>query len=208
MTQRTAFSETRLYPVVFMIIITMIFVGILATFYLSTQERVQAYRDMVLKTTILRLFELPTADVETTFAQFIQPVMAGGMQAYKATAGDSLLGWCVPISGSGLWSTIHAMVALSPQADRILKMEITDQNETPRLGGRITESWFTGQFSGRMLLRDGQAIRYGMMPEGEPVGRDEVNQVTGATASSKAVVDMLYSQVQAFRQKLSAGGLL
>ena len=60
MAEKKSFSETRVYPIFFMIILTIVFVGVLATFYHSTQDRVQSYKAKNLQTTILTLFDLPT----------------------------------------------------------------------------------------------------------------------------------------------------
>lgn len=205
MAEAKSLRERRFYPVLFMIIITVIFVGLLATFYQLTRERVETHRQMVFKTTILQLFELPTVDLQSTYDAYIQEKMLDGRLYYAAMDGDSLIGYCLPISGSGLWSTIHAMVAVSPQLDRIRKIEILEQNETPGLGGRITEEWFTGQFAGKMLVQSGTAVLFELIAEDEPAGPMQINQITGATASSKAVVDMLYKEMSGFQQTLIQG---
>lgn len=72
MAEAKSLRERRFYPVLFMIIITVIFVGLLATFYQLTRERVETHRQMVLKTTILQLFELPTVDLQSTYDAYIQ----------------------------------------------------------------------------------------------------------------------------------------
>jgi len=194
--KRTFFSKSRLYPVFFMIIITIFFIGILATFYQLTFNRVQIYKQTQLQLTILELFDLPSNNSDEEFNKFITEVETDKAVYYKAKKDSIILGYCFPISGKGLWGTIDALIALSPDLKVIQKMEIIDQNETPGLGGRITESWFKDQFKDKIIVIDGVVKKFQLISEGSNVSENEIQQVTGATASSKAVVDMIYKNVK------------
>jgi len=170
--EKKLFRETRTYPVVFMIIITIIFIGILATFYQLSFAKVQKYRETQLKKMVMSVFELPTQNIEIDFAKYITIFETEDLMYYESRTDSILLGYCFPISGSGLWGTIHALLAVTPDFKKVMNIEIVDQNETPGLGGRITENW--------------------------------INQITGATASSKALVDMIYQDIEKYNLKLRA----
>ncbi|HPR17387.1 MAG TPA: FMN-binding protein [Candidatus Cloacimonadota bacterium] len=202
--KKTIFRETRAYPVVFMLLITIVFVGILAVLYQLTLHRVQTYRETQLKSMVLRTFDLPENDVEANFTKFISLREEADLTYYEATKDSVLLGFCFPISGSGLWSTIQALLAVTPDFKNIIDIEIVSQNETPGLGGRITESWFKAQFKGKLLVENHLIQQFTLIPENDQIKGFEINQITGATASSKAVVDMIYKNVLKYSKEMRA----
>ena len=196
------FRETRVYPVVFMLIITILFIGILATFYQLSIEKVTKYRETMMKKMVLKTFELPTENIETEFTKYITLQEMEDFLYYEATLDSVSLGYCFPISGSGLWGTIHALLSVTPDFSEIINIDIVEQNETPGLGGRITEDWFRNQFKGKALLINDVPQLFSMIPENEKAGDNEISQITGATASSKAVVEMIYKNVLKHSPKL------
>ncbi len=202
--EKKLFRETRAYPVVFMLVITIIFIGILATFYQLSLERVESYRQTMMRKMVLSVFELSTEDINKNFADFIETKNIDNLMYYEAVKDSVSLGYCFPISGSGLWGTIQALLAVTPNFSEIINIDILDQNETPGLGGRITEGWFRDQFQGKALLIDDVPQLFSMIPENEKTKSNEICQITGATASSKAVVDMIYKNIVKYSLKLRA----
>jgi len=202
--EKKLFRETRAYPVVFMLAITIIFIGILATIYQLTLERVESYRQTMLKKMVLSVFDLPVEDIDKNFDKYITLSNIDNLMYYEAVSDSILMGYCFPISGSGLWGTIQALLSVTPDFDKIINIDILEQNETPGLGGRITEDWFKNQFQGKTLLIDDEPQLFSMIPENEKAKSNEICQITGATASSKAVVDMIYKNVVKYSPKLRA----
>jgi len=202
--EKKLFRENRAYPVVFMLVITIIFIGVLATFYQLSIEKVESYRQTMMKKMVLSVFELPIEDIDTNFEKYIKVNNIDELMYYEAVTDSISLGYCFPISGSGLWGTIQALLSVTPDFSEIINIEIVDQNETPGLGGRITEKWFRKQFQGKTLLIDNVPQLFSMIPENEKTKSNEICQITGATASSKAVVDMIYKNVLKYSPKLRA----
>lgn len=194
--KRKFFSKTRLYPVFFMIVITILFIGILATIYQLTLNRVQVYKQTQLQSTILRLFDLPDDNAKADFVKFITEFESGKTVYYQAEKDSIVLGYCFPISGKGLWGTIDALIVLSPDLKVLQKIDIIDQNETPGLGGRITESWFKDQFKDKIIINDGVVKKFQLTSEESYAKGQDIQQITGATFSSKAVVEMIYNNVK------------
>jgi Na+-transporting NADH:ubiquinone oxidoreductase subunit C len=205
MAEQTPFKDTRAYPVIFMIAVTVVFVGVLAAFQQTTENRVAEYKLFVEQATILKVFGLPAgkdvmkiapAEVATLYAKCIQPVEKPdhtlGYYLCRSEAGDTL-GYAYKIYGKGLWSTIGAFAAFSPDRTRLLSLEIVDEVETPGLGARIEEPWFKQQFAGKTILRDGKPVSFSLIPEGEKVlpNDDHISMITGATITSRAVTDMI-----------------
>ncbi|MBN1327380.1 MAG: FMN-binding protein [Candidatus Cloacimonetes bacterium] len=196
------FTESRSYPVFFMILITVIFIGILATFHQITRQRIENHRILSYKKTVLSLFDLPFTNIEADYNDFIEENNQNGMDYLTARKENQIIGYGFNISGSGLWGSIHMIIAVTPDFQEIIKLDILDQNETPGLGGRITESWFKDQFSGKDFVEQGKIIPFKLVPEEDDIDLKEIRQITGASSSSKAVVKILYLELQNIADKL------
>ena len=70
--QKTYFSETKFYPVFFMMVITIICVGILATFYHLTNRRVEGYQATHIQKQVLETFEIPAMSVQEDYKKYIK----------------------------------------------------------------------------------------------------------------------------------------
>jgi electron transport complex protein RnfG len=102
---------------------------------------------------------------------------------YKALDKDGkFLGVAFKASGKGYSSTIETMAGLTKD-DRILAIKVVNQNETPGLGSQVAEPGFSSRFSNK----DVQSL-------------NEVQAITGATISSRAVIDSVKQKAQEFRQ--------
>lgn len=194
--EKKSFRETRVYPIFFMLIITIVFIGILAYFYNSTKVRVGKYNELRLKSSILSTFDLTEENVEAAFETYITKVEKEDLIYYTAEDNNVLLGYCFPITGAGLWGTINALLTLEPDLSRIINIEIIEHNETPGLGGRISEEWFKEQFKGKTILSGDRVRTFELIPEDEIGNEQQIRQVTGATLSSKAVVDIIGKEME------------
>jgi electron transport complex protein RnfG len=87
-----------------------------------------------------------------------------------------LIGVAFKTSGKGYSGTIETMAGMLKDGT-ITAIKILNQNETPGLGARVSEPDFTGQFKNKRDLVNVQAI-------------------TGATISSKAVIDSVEKKAQ------------
>ena len=194
--KQIAFSETRYYPVFFMVVITVIFIGILATFYHLTAEKVQIYNEENLKKMILNSFDLPVENINLSYSKYISEKQINDLLYFQANKDGRCLGNCFLISGSGLWGNINALVSVTPDFQKIIDFEIISQNETPGLGGRIIEDWFKNQFKDKRIIVEKSIVLFDLIPEEDPKNKDQINQITGATFSSKAVVNMLRKELK------------
>lgn len=95
---------------------------------------------------------------------------------------NNILGFVFKTSKKGYSSDIVTMAGVSVQGI-ITRIKILSQNETPGLGSKITQSltpWFTTQFSGK---------------KADELDRS-VDAVTGATVSSRAVIDSVQEKAR------------
>ncbi len=196
--EKKYFSETRIYPVFFMVLVALFFGLILSAFYHTTKERVATQEELRLKTAILGLFqvEYDEENIHSVYQSHIEEKEHNGIFYYQGHDNQKLLGYCFPVSGNGLWGIITALLAIDGDLEELIGLHIIDQNETPGLGGRITEEKFLDQFSGKKLTDDGKAVSFRLIGENEDADETQINQITGATSSSKAVVDMLHRNIR------------
>ena len=121
----------------------------------------------------------------------------------RITPGRESVGFLM--GGMGFWDRIEAVVVLSPDLKQILNIQFMDQKETPGLGARIEEPWFTDQFKSLALAWDdpqGQRVLVGANPA--PNAANEVDAITGATQTSMALMRFFNEELDAFRAAYSA----
>ena len=98
-------------------------------------------------------------------------------------ASDNNVGTVITCAGKGYGGTITVMVAFNPDAT-IKQIKITEQAETAGLGSKIvSEASFQESFAG--------------LPAA-PFTVNDIDAITGATISSKAVTAAVNSAVEAF----------
>lgn len=98
---------------------------------------------------------------------------------YKAHDKDArLVGIAFKASGKGYSSDIETMVGMTPEG-KILRIKIISQAETPGLGSRVAEDTFTGQFADKNIAN-----------------LTDIQAVTGATISSKAVIEAVTKKAE------------
>ncbi|MEK7868095.1 MAG: FMN-binding protein [Candidatus Omnitrophota bacterium] len=93
--------------------------------------------------------------------------------------------------GPGLWGPISGVASVNSDLSTIKTIKILHQEETPGLGSRISEHSFLKQFRGKAFMP-----RLIFMPEGKASANNEVDAITGATGSSKALEKLLNEILQ------------
>jgi len=98
-----------------------------------------------------------------------------------------LLGYAIPGAGPGFQDTIRLIYGYRPATRRVVGMEILESRETPGLGDKIyKDAAFVADF--RSLAID---PRIEAVKRGTKAAVNQVNAITGATISSKAVVRII-----------------
>ena len=92
------------------------------------------------------------------------------------------LGVAVTAQEPGFQEELSLMIGFDPASGGLTGITVLDQKETPGLGDKIeTDSGFGGQFEGRVPPLRGVKGK-------SPADRSEVQTITGATISSRAVI--------------------
>jgi len=182
----------RIFTVVFMFAVTFVFTSAVSLAYLLTKETIKLNDAAYLKRAVLAAagLDVPVDAKETEDlygARVEEQKKDDGSVEYFRVAGeggDRTRGYVFIREGAGLWGTIVAVVGLDSDLERMTGIAFLKQNETPGLGARIAEDWFTQQFVGKQ----GPLT---MVPEGEAAGESEFDAITGATITSTAVRDIV-----------------
>lgn len=88
-------------------------------------------------------------------------------------------------TGPGLWGNVSLAVGVNADGSELTGMQVLFNVETPGLGGRIGESWFTDQFKN---LKPGSGLIFNQAGQKADNGFDAIS---GATISSTAVKDTI-----------------
>jgi len=211
--EKTGFLDSNIYPVLFMLIITIVFVGVLSILYRSTEKGIETYKKQTYQMQILTLFadtlsattgtdKAALADLtklNDNFKQFITekqlPKATGAAvnrKYYVATSDKGIaLGYCFDVTGSGLWGTMRGLIAVTPDFNKIINFIIYDQMETPGLGARVEEPWFKAQFAGKTLINAKTISDFILVPEEAQPADLQIKQITGATITSSSVLKII-----------------
>ena len=118
----------------------------------------------------------------------------GDTEYFDALKGGEHVGYCLRITGTGYSGFIRMVVGIN-DAGVIRGLEVLEHQETPGLGARINEikpgekePWFLRQF------RNKNAATIAV--------RKNIDAITGATISSKAVTDAVRKAVAEFLEKI------
>ncbi|MCK9557439.1 MAG: FMN-binding protein [Candidatus Cloacimonetes bacterium] len=202
------------FPIVFMLIIVLIFTGILSVMYRLSESKIEAYLTETYERRILGTLAQAIADADAgsadditaaypeSFHKYVQSMEDKGFErkVYRAVVHDSTVAYCFEIGGKGLWGSMRALVSTSTDFRTIYSLAIVDQQETPGLGARIEEEWFLDQFRNRLFVvnpdsSDDVTQKYEFIAEAQsPVNDSQLKRVTGATITSDSVIKMLQDE--------------
>ncbi|WMM26457.1 FMN-binding protein [Tissierella sp. MB52-C2] len=188
------------FPIIFMALVTAFFTFILAFLNYSTADKIAFNQELELSEKLLYIFDIEPLsndpnDINQAFKDNIGTIKSDGGDLY-VYYGDNkeILGYAVPINGSGLWGSIDGYVGVSADYSTLLGLEFISHSETPGLGGRISEDWYKEQFRGIDLTEttDGNYIIY------KPASCGNVDAIAGATLTSKSVSKLLNEDLEEF----------
>jgi electron transport complex protein RnfG len=126
-----------------------------------------------------------------------EPVVYGGYDEQ----GD-FVGYAMPAAGPGFQDTIGILYGYNPAEKIVVGMEVLESRETPGLGDKIyKDAVFVGGFSALSVDPEIVAVKKGT--KSQP---NEIDAITGATISSKAVVRIINETHAQWSAQLPAPG--
>lgn len=110
------------------------------------------------------------------------------------------VGYAFISEGPGYQGRISVMAGANLELTKLTGIFVTDQVETPGLGARISEDDFANSFKDINIKENVEYVK-----NEEPSKDNEIKAITGATISSRAVVDNLNKTIARLRKALKDG---
>lgn len=107
------------------------------------------------------------------------------------------VGWAIEAVGVGFADKIRLVAGLSLDGAQLMGLKVIENVETPGLGNKISESEWAGQYQGLDASRPITVVKHPPAAE-----QNEIQAVTGATISSKAVTKIVNEAIEKVRPKL------
>ena len=111
---------------------------------------------------------------------------------------ENLIGYGFIASGQGYQGEIKMMVVSDKSLEYLKGIEVVESLETPGLGAKIQEDPFKSQFKGLKVTEDMVCVKDEATREGQ------IKAITGATVSSRAVVNILNKRLKEIRKLIKA----
>ena len=187
-------KQSTIYSMVFMFIVAFAFVFLLSLTNEATREMVELNQEVARKRAVLSALGIESLSDEEVLSRFedVEQLDRDDTTIFRATV-DGETVYAKEFAGSGLWGTIEGVLGVNGEVSRTVGLEIINHNETPGLGGRITEAWFKEQFAGEQIGGDGIAFTAG---DGDTDHTNsEVDGITGATRTTESMERIVNSEI-------------
>lgn len=187
----------------FMFLSTLIVIACVSALHLASRNRIRMFEDLHLQKCILIAARIPipanSAELVAVISNRIQAVPWPEKNSVYYQVRDPMThqvaGYVFKEVGQGLWGEVEAVVGLDANGEYLTGIEILKHNETPGLGARIEESAFKDQFRGK---RGPLSMHAGSSPAPET----EFDAITGATQSSRAVLQIINQALLDAREQI------
>jgi len=167
---------------------------VLVTVFLATQPLILRNQAEALEAAIYRV--LPGSTTRKVFlleGKALVPAeganVGPGQDAVFGAYDDQgeLIGYGIPSEGPGFQDTIKLIYGYDPKRGNIVGMEVLESKETPGLGDKIIKDQnFLDNFKALSIKPEVVAVKPGTRD-----GSNEVDTISGATISSKAVIKII-----------------
>ncbi|WP_100065151.1 FMN-binding protein [Miniphocaeibacter massiliensis] len=192
-------KKSIIYPVLFMAVIAGILTLILAGVNYASLPVIEFNQEIELKQKILTVFDvLPEnaspEEIDSTFNDKVKEETFENKPLYILEENSKTVAYAVPFNGPGLWGGIEGYLGITSDLKTVTGIEFIKQEETPGLGGRISEDDYKNQFR-NLDISDSSS---GNIIINKPAPGGNVDAITGATQTSTFVVNMLNEDILAF----------
>ena len=174
--------------IIFIVLLGSFLTALLVGVNYYTAPIIKKNEELKKKSSVLDAFDISYTkkNLEDVFSANIKVVKKGGKEFYISLSKEAAFG----IKGSGVWGPIKGVIAFNPDLESIKGITIIHQEETPGLGGRLSEKGYLAKFQGKKVI---PALK--IVPRGKAKGENEVDAITGATMTSKAFERLINNQV-------------
>ncbi|MDO5754842.1 MAG: FMN-binding protein [Tissierellia bacterium] len=192
-------EKSPIYPVLFILILTVILTTILAFLDQVTEPVIAFNQELELKEKILNVFDLydenmDDEEINRFFDEHVTKEDYKDEVLYILEENGETMAYAVPFEGPGLWGSIKGYLGLSGDLQEITGVEFIKQDETPGLGGRISEAPYKEQYRGLSV----ESPEDGAIVINKPAPGGNIDAIAGATQTSTFVTNMINEDVTAF----------
>jgi Na+-transporting NADH:ubiquinone oxidoreductase subunit C len=194
-------KQSITYTIVFTFAVTFVFVLLLSLTNQATVELIERNQRVDRQRAILNAMGLEVTQPAEVASRFedVEQVQEGSLTLYSGTVEGSRV-YAKEFRGSGLWGTIHGVIGVTEDLSRTTGLAIIAHNETPGLGGRITEEWFQRQLEGERIPQDTLLVTSGEGDYDHENG--EIDGITGATRTSDSMQVILNRELDTLKDGL------
>lgn len=112
------------------------------------------------------------------------------LEVHEGLAGGETVGYTFKLTGKGFGGNLEIIAGINAKGT-LEGVRILRHSETPGLGAESQKPAFYEQFSGKSAS--------------EPLGDKDINAITGATITSKAVTNTVNAAIEYFNTELGGG---
>ncbi len=181
--------KSALRIIIFVVVMGTVSSGLLVGIDKLTAKQIGQNKELKLKSAVLDVLGIPY-EKKTALELFdanVKILEKGGIKFYRGI--DNAVAF--EFQGPGLWGSIVGIVSVNSDLKTLRVLRILHQEETPGLGARIAEKEFLGQFKGKGFIP-----KLLFMPQGKAAANNEVDAITGATGTSRALEKLLNETIQ------------
>ncbi len=181
--------------------------GLMLVFvFQATQPRILAHKAKVLDEAVQEVLGDPerydtlyVLDGALTATEPTGPDAKDVQRVYLGyDASDAPVGYAIPAAQPGFQDVVKLIFGYDAAGRRVIGMKVLESKETPGLGDKIEkDSAFTGQFVGRTAPLLG-------VKSGASTGESDIDMITGATISSRAVIRIINDAVEELQPALDS----
>ncbi|EKD32099.1 MAG: hypothetical protein ACD_77C00177G0004 [uncultured bacterium] len=202
-------TNKNLYTVIYSTILVVVVAVVLALASYLLKDRQQRNVKLEVKQMVLKSVHLGSeAETATDKAKYIEEqyskyiketAVAEGkdtLKLYICTLDSKEKLYILPVHGTGLWGPIWGYIALKSDFNTIFGTTFDHKGETPGLGAEISTPEFCKQFEGKQIFNNGEFVSILVVKGGaDPTALNQVDAISGGTITSKAVEEMLQSNL-------------
>ena len=107
---------------------------------------------------------------------------------------NKIIGWCIPLESRGYGGVMKLLVGIDIN-QRISGVKILEHKETPGLGSQISDAHKNEEESAFLKQFRGKKVEHIVMVKDDD---QNIQAITGATISSKAVIDGVRKGIEEF----------
>lgn len=120
------------------------------------------------------------------------------LEVDEAKNGNDTIGYAIKVTSKGYSGPIEMIVGISNEG-KLEGIKILSQTETPGLGANAPEPAFSGQYKDKAIEKDLEVVK------GKASASNQIEAMTGATITSKAVTKGVNEAVSFYKENLKGG---